>query len=196
MNDHYNPNEDYAEEFKEDWNKHRKWSRVGAIIAGIIMIVIGILCFIYPTDSFAAMLYVVAIVLAVVGVLQIVAFFMMPHVMRDPMMLLEAAFSILISIALFYSPLDLSVTTIAYMLAFLLIAAALEKLGGVWRIKFVNEDFKTTWITVSAILDLVLAVIFFIMPITGMSVIGYLLAAYLVVAGIAMLVEAISFKEA
>ena len=191
--EHYDFDHDYAQELRDEWNENAKKIRTIAIILSIVMIVVGVLCFAFQSTAFAVMTVLAAVVLVVIGVMHLVNFFKMPPFLRDPLAVLNGVFSILVAILLFVAPLTATATALGFIFAFLLLASGFEKLGLGWRLGF-YLDMKHGWITFSAVLDIILAVLFFIMPIVGVSAVGYLIAAYLVVAGIAVLIEAISFK--
>ena len=190
---HYEYDHDYAEELRGKWNEHVKNARIWTIVISIIMIIIGVLGFIYPADTFAFMLFLAAIALIVNGICEIVTFYQAPMFMRDPMAILNAVFSFLVALMLFASPIDLTASTLGIILALMLLSSGFEKLGFGWRLGFYTNE-SHGWLTFSAVLDIVCAVLFFLSPISGISTLGYILAAYLVVMGIALLIEGISLK--
>ena len=194
FNERYDYRHDYAEEFHEKYEENANKIRTWSIVIAILMIVVGVLCFIFPSDAFSAMTVVAGIVLIVMGIAELVAFYRMPAFMRDPMALLNAVFSFLAAVLLFVMPVYSTAAALGIIFAFMLLSSGFEKLGLGWRMSFYAPDEKHTGLTVSAVVDIVLAVVFFIMPITGITAVGYLIAAYLVVAGIALLIEGISFK--
>ena len=195
FDDRYDFDHDYAEDLREEWNKNVKTYRRNSAIIAVVMIVVGVLCFIFPTDTFAVMLYVAAAALIVRGVLQIIGFYRTVPFLRDQLGLLGGIFSILVAVLMFASPLKATATTLGYVLAFLLLSNGLEKFGFNWRIKFFLGE-RDSWVTFSAVLDIVVAVVFFLAPVTGLTAVGYLVAAYLVLSGLGQLIEAISFKPA
>ena len=193
FSDRYDLNHDYAEELREKWNENVKKARWTAIIIAIVMIVVGVLCFIYPTDSFAFMLFVAAIALIAHGIAEIVSFYQAPMFMRDPMALLNAIFSFLVALILFSMPVEVTASMLGIVVAFMLLSNGFEKLGLGWRLGYYLDE-SHGWITFSAVLDIVCAVLFFLSPITGIATVGYIIAAYLMIAGVALLIEGISFK--
>ena len=193
FSDRYDLNHDYAEELREKWNQNVKKARWTAIIIAIVMIVVGVLCFIYPTDSFAFMLFVAAIALIAHGIAEIVSFYQAPMFMRDPMALLNAIFSFLVALILFSMPIEVTASMLGIIVAFMLLSNGFEKLGLGWRLGYYLDE-SHGWITFSAVLDIVCAVLFFLSPISGIATVGYIIAAYLMIAGVALLIEGISFK--
>ena len=193
FSDRYDLNHDYAEELREKWNENVKKARWSAIIIAIVMIVVGVLCFIYPADSFAFMLFVAAIALIAHGIAEIVSFYQAPMFMRDPMALLNAVFSFLVALILFSMPVEVTASMLGIVVAFMLLSNGFEKLGLGWRLGYYLDE-SHGWITFSAVLDIVCAVLFFLSPITGIATVGYIIAAYLMIAGVALLIEGISFK--
>ena len=194
MNPRYDYRHDYSQDFHDEWDKNIKKVRTCAIVIAILMIVIGVLCIIFPSDSFTVVIYLAGIVLCALGIAQLIGFYRAPIFMRDPLIILNGIFAILVAILLFASPVAATASVIGYVLAFLLLSSGFEKLGLGWRIGFFTEQ-KHGWITFSAVLDIIMAVLFFIMPIAGITAVGYLIAAFLIVAGIAILIECVSFKR-
>ena len=190
----YDFNEDYAHEFKEKVEARLEKSWWQMLIVAIVMIVIGVLCFVFPSDTFSVVLVIAGILLIVQGIMQIVMFYRMPVFMRDPLAILNGLFSILTAILLISMPTVVSAAAFGFIFAFMLLSSGFEKLGLGWRMNFYDAEKKHTALTVSAVLDIVLGILFFIMPITGLLAVGYLIAAYLVVAGIALVIESVSFK--
>ena len=193
FHDRYDLNHDYAEELRQKWNDNVKKVRWSAIFIAIVMIVVGVLCFVFPSDTFAFILFVAAIALIVHGISEIVSFYQAPMFMRDPMALLNAIFSFLMALILFSMPVEVTAATLGIILAFMLLSNGFEKLGLGWRLGYyLDQDHG--WITFSAVLDIVCAVFFFLSPVSGITTVGYIIAAYLVIAGLALLIEGISFK--
>ena len=195
FDDRYDFDHDYAEDLKERWNSNIKKIRLSMIIVAAVMIVAGVLCFVFPTDTFAFMVVIAAIVLVARGVMQIIEFYRSPMFLRDPLALLGGIFAILVAAMIAVAPLKATATTLGFVLAFTLLSNGLEKFGLNWRLKF-YLGARDSWVTFSAIVDIVVAVFFFLAPVTGLTAVGYLVAAYLVLSGLGQLIEAISLKPA
>ena len=90
---------------------------------------------------------------------------------------------------LFIMPVTLSVQIFTFMLAFILIFSGVEKLSLASRLRYFRIP-HTGSLTFSGILNIILAVIFLLLPFVSALALNYILAAYLVIIGAALLIEA------
>ena len=159
---------DYVQELVERWNNSRKKLRATYCIIAVILIAAGILIAVFPVSVFALIQYLAAAAVIVVGICHFVAFASMTYHFRDYMLILSGILNILLGLMLFIMPVALTVQVMTFMLAFLLIFSGAEKL----------------------ILNIILAVVFLALPFVSALALNYILAAYLILTGAALLIEA------
>ena len=91
-------------------------------------------------------------------------------------------------------PVTLTVQVITFMLAFLLIFTGAQKISFASRLKYFRIP-STGSLTFSGILNIILAVIFLLLPFISALALNYILAAYLVITGAALFVEALGMHK-
>ena len=176
---------DYVQELIDTWNKKRKKMRTAYIIIAVLLLIAGILTAVFPVGIFAVMQYFAVIV---IGIYHFVTFASMTYYFRDYMLLLSGILNVLIGIMLFIMPVALTVQVITFMLAFLLIFSGAEKLSLASRLRYFRIP-HTGSMTFSGVLNIILAVVFLLLPFVSALALNYILAAYLIIMGIALLIE-------
>ena len=179
----------YVQELIDTWNSRRKKIRITYFIIASVLLISGILTAIFPIRIFSFMQYLAATGVIIIGVCHFVAFASMTYYFRDHMLLLSGMLNILIGIMLFIMPVTLSVQIFTFMLAFILIFSGVEKLSLASRLRYFRIP-HTGSLTFSGILNIILAVIFLLLPFVSALALNYILAAYLVIIGAALLIEA------
>lgn len=180
---------DYVQELIDTWNSRRKKMRTAYIIIAAVLLIAGILTAVFPVSIFAVMQYFAAAAVIVIGIYHFVTFASMTYYFRDYMLLLSGILNILIGIMLFFMPVALTVQVITFLLAFLLIFSGAEKLSLASRLRYFRIP-HTGSMTFSGVLNIILAVIFLLLPFVSALALNYILAAYLIIVGIALLIEA------
>ena len=180
---------DYVQEIIDTWNSRRKKMRTAYIIIAAVLLIAGILTAVFPVSIFAVMQYFAAAAVIVIGIYHFVTFASMTYYFRDYMLLLSGILNVLIGIMLFFMPVALTVQVITFLLAFLLIFSGAEKLSLASRLRYFRIP-HTGSMTFSGVLNIILAVIFLLLPFVSALALNYILAAYLIIVGIALLIEA------
>ena len=181
---------DYVQELIDTWNRRRKKLRTTYFIMAAILLIAGILTAIFPIRIFSFMQYLAAVAVIVIGVCHFVAFASMTYYFRDYMLLLSGILNILIGVMLFIMPVTLTVQVFTFMLAFILIFSGVEKLSLASRLRYFRIP-HTGSLTFSGILNIILAVVFLLLPFVSALALNYILAAYLIIIGAALLIEAV-----
>ena len=179
---------DYVQELIDTWNSRRKKMRTAYIIIAAVLLIAGILTAVFPVSIFAVMQYFAAAAVIVIGIYHFVTFASMTYYFRDYMLLLSGILNVLIGIMLFFMPVALTVQVITFMLAFLLIFSGAEKLSLASRLRYFRIP-HTGSMTFSGVLNIILAVVFLLLPFVSALALNYILAAYLIIMGIALLIE-------
>ena len=180
---------DYVQELIDTWNRRRKKLRTTYFIIAAILLIAGILTAIFPIRIFSFMQYLAAVAVIVIGVCHFVAFASMTYYFRDYMLLLSGILNILIGVMLFIMPVTLTVQVFTFMLASILIFSGVEKLSLASRLRYFRIP-HTGSLTFSGILNIILAVVFLLLPFVSALALNYILAAYLIIIGAALLIEA------
>lgn len=185
---------DYVQELIDTWNRRRKKMRTAYFIMAAVLLIAGVLTAVFPVGIFAVIQYFAALAVIIIGIYHFVAFASMTDYFKDYMLLLSGILNVLIGVMLFVMPVTLTVQVITFMLAFLLIFSGAEKLSMASRLRYFRIP-HTGSLTFSGILNIILAVIFLLLPFVSALALNYILAAYLLFTGAALLVEAIGMHK-
>ena len=185
---------DYVQELIDTWNRRRKKMRTAYFIMAVVLLIAGVLTAVFPVGIFAVIQYFAALAVITIGIYHFVAFASMTYYFKDYMLLLSGILNVLIGVMLFVMPVTLTVQVITFMLAFLLIFSGAEKLSMASRLRYFRIP-HTGSLTFSGILNIILAVIFLLLPFVSALALNYILAAYLLLTGAALLVEAIGMHK-
>lgn len=185
---------DYVQELIDTWNRRRKKMRTAYFIMAAVLLLAGVLTAVFPVSIFAVIQYFAALAVIIIGICHFVAFASMTYYFKDYMLLLSGILNVLIGVMLFVMPVTLTVQVITFMLAFLLIFSGAEKLSMASRLRYFRIP-HTGSLTFSGILNIILAVIFLLLPFVSALALNYILAAYLLLTGAALLVEAIGMHK-
>lgn len=168
--------------------------RTAYFIMAAVLLLAGVLTAVFPVSIFAVIQYFAALAVIIIGIYHFVAFASMTDYFKDYMLLLSGILNVLIGVMLFVMPVTLTVQVITFMLAFLLIFSGAEKLSMASRLRYFRIP-HTGSLTFSGILNIILAVIFLLLPFVSALALNYILAAYLLLTGAALLVEAIGMHK-
>ena len=185
---------DYVQELIDTWNKKRKKVRTAYFIIAAVLILAGILTAVFPVRVFAVIQYLAAAAVIVIGIYHFVAYTSMTYYFKDGMLIMSGILNILIGIMLLIMPITLTVQVITFMLAFLLIFTGAQKISFASRLKYFQIP-NTGSLTFSGILNIILAVIFLLLPFVSALALNYILAAYLIITGAALFVEAFGMHK-
>ena len=185
---------DYVQELIDTWNKKRKKIRTAYFIIAAVLFLAGILTAVFPVRVFAVIQYLAAAAVIVIGIYHFVAYTSMTYYFKDGMLIMSGILNILIGIMLLIMPITLTVQVVTFMLAFLLIFTGAQKISFASRLKYFRIP-NTGSLTFSGILNIILAVIFLLLPFVSALALNYILAAYLIITGAALFVEALGMHK-
>lgn len=185
---------DYVQELIDTWNKKRKKVRTAYFIIVAVLFLAGILTAVFPVRVFAVIQYLAAAAVIVIGIYHFVAYTSMTYYFKDGMLIMSGILNILIGIMLLIMPITLTVQVVTFMLAFLLIFTGAQKISFASRLKYFQIP-NTGSLTFSGILNIILAVIFLLLPFVSALALNYILAAYLIITGAALFVEALGMHK-
>lgn len=189
----FDSNFDYVNEFIERWNQRVKKLKYAFIAIAVILVVIGIFCIFLPWETFSAMQILAAAALVVQGIHFIVSYASTTFYFKDPMQIVMGILNIILGILLLASPVALTATTLAFIFSFLLIFSGAERIAFAGKLKY-YRIMNTGIMTFSGVLSIILAVVFLALPLVSLLVLNYIVAAYLIVSGVALFIEAVSMK--
>jgi uncharacterized membrane protein HdeD (DUF308 family) len=130
----------------------------------------------------------------VIGIYHFIAYSSMTCYFKDGMLIMSGILNILIGVMLFFMPVALTVQVVTFMLAFLLIFSGAQKISFASRLKYFRIP-HTGSLTFSGVLNIILAVIFLLLPFMSALALNYILAAYLIITGAALFVEALGMHK-
>ena len=185
---------DFIDELKEKWNRQVKKVKIGCLILSTIMIVAGICCIIYPLETFNVMKIIISIVFISFGIYHMIAYCMSSVYFKEPINIITGLIHILFGVLLIKMPPEITAMSLTLMLAILLLFSGAEKISFSRRLSLFGL-WDTSKYMYSGILNIVLAVVFIILPISSVLVINYIIAAYMIVHGISLLIEALAMKK-
>ena len=113
---------------------------------------------------------------------------------RDYMLVISGILNILLGIMLFVMPVELTVAVITFILAILLIFNGAQKLAFASRLRYFRIPHSGT-LTFSGVLNIILAVVFLLLPFVSALALNYILAAYLLLTGAALAAEAAGMRK-
>ena len=190
----FNPDMNFASEFTTRWNQKLKSIRTASFIVSILMILFGILCAIFPMQTVNVLEILACVLLMAFGIYQIINYNSEPVWFRYPGSLISGILNILISIMLLASPSGVAISTFAFMFGWILMMAGIEKISYSSKLRF----FQVTdcgWVTASGVFDIIASLLFIFLPLASTLALNFILAAYLIVGGITLLVEAFQMKD-
>lgn len=187
-------NFDFIEEFRNDWNKKVKKVRLICFLLSILMIVIGIFCLFFPIKTFNTMKIIVSIIFISFGIYSIMTYCLTTLYFKDPIIIMTGITHILFGVLLLQIPSEITAMSLTIMLSIMLLFYGAQKIAFSRRLRFFGLIDTNTY-TISGTMSIILSIIFMILPLTSSLVIQYIIAAYLIVDGITLFIEAINMKE-
>lgn len=184
----------FIDEFKENWNRRMKKIKIFYFILSIAMIVVGGVSLCFPIQTFNVMKIIVAIVIIGFGIYSIANYFLSTSFFKDPFAIVHGIINILFGILIINTPSIMTALSLTFMFAFILLFYGTEKIAFSQKLRYFRIINTSTY-TLSGVLNIILAIIFFILPLTSTILINYIIAFYLIVDGITLLIEAFSMKK-
>ncbi|WP_294580104.1 HdeD family acid-resistance protein [uncultured Thomasclavelia sp.] len=185
---------DFIDEFKSNWNKRIKKFKILYLILGIVMVIAGICCLAFPIQTFTVMKVIVALVLIGFGIYSIVNYCLSTSFFKDPFTIVHGIINILFGLIIITTPSIITAISLTMMLALILVFHGTEKIAFASKLKYFNIS-NTGIYTFNGILNIILAIIFFILPITSAIALNYIIAIYLIINGITLFIEAVNMKK-
>lgn len=191
--DRFNSDFDHVSDFVERWNASVRRTRTWTIVIGVLLVLAGIASAVAPLSIYALIQGVVAAALIAGGIGETVSYARTPELFRSPTMLVMGVLNALLGVMLLALPAYLTAGTVVFLLAFLFIISGAERITYARRMRYFGlPDSGLT--TFTGVLNVVCGVAFLLMPAFSGVVIGYVIAAYLIVGGASLVVEGVSMR--
>lgn len=189
----YNSDFDHVGDFVDRWNSGLRHARVWTIAIGALLVLAGIATVAAPYGIYAFIQGAAAAALVVGGVAGIASYVRTPELFRSPTMLVMGVLNALLGLLLMVLPAYLTAGTVVFLLAFLFIISGAERITYARRMRYFGLP-NSGMTTVTGVLNVACGLLFFLMPAFSGVVIGYVLAAYLIVGGASLLVEGATMR--
>ena len=190
---HYDSSFDHVGDFVERWNEGVRGTRALAIGLGALLALAGVASLASPFSLYAVIQTVIAVALIAGGTAGIVGYVRTPELFRSPVALVTGILNVLLGVLVLALPSYLTAGTLTLLLAFLFIASGAERLSSAHRMRYFG--FEGTGVsTATGVLNIVAGVVFLIAPLFSSLVLGYLMAAYLIVAGASLVAEGVAMR--
>ena len=191
--DRFNSDFDHVGDFVERWNASVRRTRTWTIVIGVLLVLAGIASAVAPLSIYALIQGVVAAALIAGGIGETVSYARTPELFRSPTMLVMGVLNALLGVMLLALPAYLTAGTVVFLLAFLFIISGAERITYARRMRYFGlPDSGLT--TFTGVLNVVCGVAFLLMPAFSGVVIGYVIAAYLIVGGASLVAEGVSMR--
>lgn len=190
----FDPEHDYVNEYASIWNERIGKAKTWMIVLGIVLALAGIASAVAPLGMYAIIQGVIAAVLIVRGVSNIAGYLQTPEFFRNGATLASGILNALLGVLLLMLPASFTASTLGFLLAFLLIMTGVERLSFARSMRYYHLDNSSAG-TAMGIVNIILGVVLAFTPLFTSVVLSYLLAAYLVVAGVTLVVEGIAIKR-
>lgn len=189
----YDPNHDYVSDYIDQWNRQIRATKIWMAVIGIVLVITGLASAIAPFSMYAFIQTFAAVALIMHGASHLVSYFQTPQFFRNGATLASGLLNALLGILLLALPATLTAGTIVFLLAFLLVTMGIERISFAQNMKYYQLGGSTAGM-ITGIVDIVLGIVFALMPLFASAAISILISAYLVVAGVALIVESLSIK--
>lgn len=186
--------DDLLYDIKNGWNQRLKSLRRTGIIIAILMIVVGVLCLIWPVQSTYVLEMMASILILAVGIWQMVRYFQLPVIWRNGAGLISGILNIILGIMLITSPAPDMLASFGFLFGVDMLVLGFEQLSATGTLHAVGVT-GTGWITLNAILNIICGLFLLFSPITSVVAISIVIALYLIVGGITILIGCIKTKD-
>ena len=190
----YDADHDYINDYIDQWNRSAGRAKTGMIILGILLALSGFAALAAPLSTYAFVQGVISIVLIMHGVGQIATYVQTPEFFRNGAQLAAGILNAILALLLFMLPTSVLAGSIIYLLAFMLIMTGVERISFARQMRYYQIPTSSMG-TATGVLNIILGIAFIFMPLISSVVLSYLIAAYLIVAGITLTVEGIAIKR-
>ncbi len=190
----FDSDHDYVRDYIDRWNHEVKRTKVAMIALGAVLALAGVAAFAAPLGTYGVLQLVVACVLAVHGVGQIASWARTPEFFRNGATLAAGMLNVALGALFVILPSTFMAGTLVYLLAFLLIVTGIERVSFARQMRFYAIPAASTG-TATGVLNIIIGVAFLFLPLATSIMLSYIVAAYLIIAGITLVAEGVSIRS-
>ncbi len=189
----FNGSDDYIREYVSCWNRELRKKRITNVLAALVLIAAGVLCVLFPADVYQVVQWIVG-VLILYALFEIVDYFSMTDYFRDMMLLPIALIALMLGIVFIMAPPYLGAVAVVFLSAVVLLFSGAQKLSMASRLRYFRITHAYS-MTFCGVLSVIAALLLFIMPMAGVMMLNLMIAAFLIVSGALLLIEAICMRK-
>ena len=190
----FNGSDDYIREYVSCWNRELRKKRITNVLAALVLIAAGVLCVLFPADVYQVVQWIVGGVLILYALFEIVDYFSMTDYFRDMMLLPIALIALMLGIVFIMAPPYLGAVAVVFLSAVVLLFSGAQKLSMASRLRYFRITHAYS-MTFCGVLSVIAALLLFIMPMVGVVMLNVMIAAFLIVSGVTLLIEAICMRK-
>ena len=190
----FNGSDDYIREYVSCWNRELRKKRITNVLAALVLIAAGVLCVLFPADVYQVVQWIVGGVLILYALFEIVDYFSMTDYFRDMMLLPIALIALMLGIVFIMAPPYLGAVAVVFLRAVVLLFSGAQKLSMASRLRYFRITHAYS-MTFCGVLSVIAALLLFIMPMAGVMMLNLMIAAFLIVSGALLLIEAICMRK-
>lgn len=190
----YSAHFDYAGDFVDRWNRTLRKTRLWMVALAAAMVLVGVASIFAPASMYALIQGIVATVLLIRGGSQVISYAGASELAQNSPLLVTGLLNALLGVMLLVLPGTVTAGAIAFLLAFMLILTGAERISFARRMRYF-EISGMRGAMAMGIVNVALGVLFVFSPLFTSMVFAYAVAAYLIVGGISLLVEALTMRR-
>ena len=190
----FNGSDDYIREYVSCWNRELRKKRITNVLAALVLIAVGVLCVLFPADVYQVVQWIVGGVLILYALFEIVDYFSMTDYFRDMMLLPIALIALMLGIVFIMAPPYLGAVAVVFLSAVVLLFSGAQKLSMASRLRYFRITHAYS-MTFCGVLSVIAALLLFIMPMAVVVMLNLMIAAFLIVSGALLLIEAICMRK-
>lgn len=168
---------------------HMTGSRTLAIITGILLVVLGILFFVFPLGTMLFADIFITIGLLIFGIYRIVSFIAAPSGYRDGWQLALGILWVICAVVILASSASNIIISFAFLLGVLAMMSGLSQIIAYASLKGASGS---GFVLASGIINALLALFLLAAPFVATAALAYIQGFYLCFAGVALVIEAFS----
>lgn len=190
----YDDGNELIDEIKQNWNKNVKSMRIWGFIASIFMIVIGVLCMIYPVQTTYFIEILASVALLLFGIWEVVRYTQRSWFLRTGVSLASGILNIILALMLLSSPAEDMLLSFGFLFGLDLLMLGFEQVTTTGRLHMIGIA-DTGWLTASGVINIIVGMMLLIMPMASIAAVSVLLAIYLIFGGISLFMMSINAKD-
>lgn len=170
------------------------FSKVVTIIAGILMVIVGIMVFRYPLSALVSLALFFGIAIFAVGIMHIVAYFTNKEFFSSPgWLLVQGILDIIIGILLL-SNVGITAASLPYILGFWMMFTGINRFVVAFDLKKLGVK-NWVFMLIAGILYVILSILIIFHPALGAAFIVAYIAVFMIFYGIMIVLETFAFKK-